>query len=70
MAKRKYKRSEIFDEVRDFLEAVNKTMGNHQVGLEYIISQYVHLVAELPKIKQQEHINGLKNQVKELVYEQ
>jgi hypothetical protein len=66
MAKRKHTRNEISVEVDRFLENVHTIGGSHQNGLELIIAQYVHVLAESPRKVQVEHLMGLRNLVREM----
>lgn len=66
MAKRKFSRTDINHEVNQFLVDVNSIGGSHQEGLELILAQYIHTLAESPRKTQVEHLTGLRNMVREL----
>lgn len=66
MAKRKFTRTDISHEINRCLEAAYNVGGTHQEGLELIVAQYIHILAESPRKDQVEHLNGLRNLVREL----
>ena len=66
MAKRKFSKVDAEAAVSKLLtDCFNKT-GDHQVAVEFIISQYVHLFGEVKRDEQLNQIVGIMNQVKEL----
>jgi hypothetical protein len=61
--KRKFIPAEIEVEIQHFIEVTN---ASEDAG-EYLLSQLVYIVGELPKRKQVEFLNGLINAKQEMV---
>jgi spore germination protein GerM len=65
MAKRKFNTDQLDVEVRFFLQTMYHKEGGHNTALQYIISQFVYTLGELPKNKQVEALLGMKQLIKE-----
>ena len=63
MKRKKFDIDTIEDEVQHFIEV---TKSSDDAG-EYLLSQLVYVVSELPKTKQVEFLNGLINAKQEMV---
>lgn len=66
MSKRKLPRRNIDLTITHFLVGIPER--HHQVAIEYIISQYIAVLADSPGKVQHEHMVGLNEFSKELAY--
>lgn len=60
--KRKFDSQTIEMEIQHFLQSIPSAYDS----VDYLLSQLVHVVAELPKRKQQDFLNGLINAKQEM----
>lgn len=64
--KRKFSKADIETYINKLLDADFNKTGDHQVALEFIISQYVHLFGQVKRVDQIDTLSGIMCQIKEI----
>jgi hypothetical protein len=66
MAKRKFNKADMDTILADLFETNFTKHGDHDIVIEYLLSQYIHLFGEISRTEQLDQLRGFKNLAKEL----